>query len=302
MGTHRVRLVGLLRTRVPPMGAHQSEARPMRVCLVRLVGVLLMGARRVGLPRRRCLGSGGPRRLLCRRCLRSRRWCRPALSGLPRPRSPSSQPNRFSRTSRAGRVSRFSRAGLVGQPNRASRVGRPIRGSLFSLAGRVCRGGVLLGWVPRGLMPGLRPPRVCRPARGQEHLPPRPVQGPRPGPSLQLRRHNRRLSAAPPVAPLGTPQVAVLGTRLVVVLVGAPRGTRLVVVLVGAPRGTLPVVVLVGVAPTPRPGQRRGPRPVRGPGLRPVRPVLPPPVDARRPRIRSRPSWPLPVTPSEMPS
>ena len=295
MGTHRVRLVGLLRTRVPPMGAHQSEARPMRVCLVRLVGVLLMGARRVSLPRRRRLGSGGPRRLLCRRCLRSRRWCRPALSGLPRPRSPSSQPNRFSRTSRAGRVSRFSRAGLVGRVGQASRairaslVGRPSRGSLFSLAGRVCRVGVLLGRVPRGLMPGLRRPRVCRPARGQEHLPPRPVQGPRPGPSLQLRRHNRRLSAAPPVAPLGTPQVAVLGTRLVVVLVGAPRGT-------------LPVVVLVGVAPTPRPGQRRGPRPVRGPGLRPVRPVPPPPVDARRPRTRSRPSWPPPVTPSETPS
>ena len=250
-----------------------------------LVGVprtraLPMGARRVGLPRRRCLGPGVPRRLLCRRCLRSRRWCRPAHSGLPRPRPPSSQPNRFSRTSRAGRVSRFSRAGLVGQPNRASRVGRPIRGSLFSLAGRVCRGGVLLGGVPRGLMPGLRRPRVCRPARGQDHLPPRPVQGPRPGPSLQLRRHNRRPSAAPPGPPLGRPPVV--------------------------PWGTLLAAVLVGAVPTPRPGQRRGPRPVRGPGPRPVRslarPVLPPPVDARRPRIRSRPSWPPPAILSEMPS
>ncbi|OLO58239.1 hypothetical protein BKH23_13305, partial [Actinomyces oris] len=66
----RVRLVGAPRTRVRPMGAH-----------------------RVRLPRRRRLGSGGPRRLLCRRCLRSRRWCRPAHSGLPRPRPPSNQPS-----------------------------------------------------------------------------------------------------------------------------------------------------------------------------------------------------------------
>ena len=306
----RVCLVGLLRTRVPPMGAHQSEARPMRVCLVRLVGVLLMGARRVGLPRCRCLGSGGPRRLLCRRCLQSRRWLRPAHSGLPRPRSPSNQPNRSSRTSRAGRpsqvshpnranrVSRFSRAGLAGRVGRAIRairairvslVGRPSRGSRFSLVGLVRRVGVLLGWVPRGLTPGLRRPRVCRPARGQERLLPRPARSPSP----QLRRHSRRLSAAPPVAPLGTPQVAVLGTRLVVVLVGALLGTH-------------PVAVLVGAVPTPRPGQRRGPRPVRGPVLRPVRrlarPVPPPPVDARRPRPRSRPSWPPPATPSETPS
>ena len=110
MRAHRAGLVGVPRTRVHPMGTHR----------VRLVGVPRtrvhpMGVHRVRLPGRRCLGPGVPRRLLCRRCLRSRRWRRPAHSGLPRPRPPNNQPNRFSRTSRAGRVSRFSRAGLAGR-------------------------------------------------------------------------------------------------------------------------------------------------------------------------------------------
>ncbi|WP_143223349.1 polymorphic toxin type 15 domain-containing protein [Actinomyces oris] len=264
----------------------QVRAHPMRVCLVRLVGVLLMGALRVGLPRRRRLGSGGPRRLLRRRCLRSRRWCRPAHSGLPRPRPPNNQVSRADRpirTSQANRDNRFSRVSRADRASRVSRfslVGRPSRVSLFRLVSLVCRVGVLLGRVPRGLTPGLRPPRVCRPAKRQERLLPRPVQGPRPGPAPQPGRHSRRPSAAPAGAPLGTHPAAPLGTPQVAVL------------------GTLPVAVLVGAVPTPRPGQRRGPRPVRSR----ARPVPPPPAHARRPRTRSRPSWPLPVTPSETPS
>ena len=211
-----------------------QRVRPMRVCLVRLVGVPRtrvrpMGALRVRLPRRRRLGPGVPRRLLCRR------WRRPAHSGLPHPRPPSNQPNQVSRASRPsqanragqgsrdGRPSRFSRASRVGQPNRASRFGR---------ASLVCRGGVLLGRAPRAPTPGLRPPRVCRPVKGQERLLPQPVQGPRPAPAPQPGRLNRRLSAAPPVAPRGRPPVAVWGMLPVAVLVGAVltprRGPRLV--------------------------------------------------------------------------
>ena len=102
----RVRLVGAPRTRVLPMrvrlvGVPRTRVRPM-------------GAHRVRLPRRRRrrLRPGGPCRLLCRRCLRCRRWCRPAHSGLPRPRPPSNQPNQFSRAGRPSQVS---------HPNRANR-------------------------------------------------------------------------------------------------------------------------------------------------------------------------------------
>ena len=253
MGARRVRLGGAPRVRVHPMGAH-----------------------RAGLPRRRRLGPGGPRRLLRRRCLRSRR---PARSGQPRPRPPSNQLNQPSRTSRANQAGRVSRAGRPSRTSRASQVGRVVsragrasRAGRFGLVGRVCRVGVLLGrapQVPRGLLPGLRPPRACRPARGQAHLLPRPGQDPKPGPRPQPGRLSRRRVAAP----------------------------------VGPPRGTPPVVVLVGAAPTPRPGQRPAPRPVPGLGPRLVRrrarPVPPPLAHARRPRTRSRPARPPPATPNE---
>ena len=223
--------------RVRPMRAPQTGARRAGLVGVSRARVHPMGAHRAGLPRRRRLGPGGPRRLLRRRCL-SRR---PARSGLPRPQPPSNQPNQPSTTSQASRV--VSRAGQLSQ---ASQAGR------FGLVGRVCRVGVLLErapQVPRGLLPGLRPPRVSGPAREQAHLLPRPAQRPRPG------RHSRRRVAAPPVVVLGT----------------------------------LPVVVLVGAArtPRPRPVPGLGPRPVRpvppplaharGPRTR-SRPAWPPPA------------------------
>ena len=253
------------------MGAHR----------VRLVGAPRTRAHRAGLPR--CLRPGGPRRLL-RRLLRRRCLSRrPAHSGLPRPRPPSNQPNQPSTTSQAGRPNRPNQASRASRASRVvSRAGRASRAGRFGLVGLVCRVGVLLGrapQVPRGLLPGLRPPRVCGPAREQEQLLPRPGQDPKPGPRPQPGRHSRRRVAAPPVVVLGTLPAAVWGT--------------------------LPVVVLVGAARTPRPGQRPAPRPVPGLGprlgLRRARPVPPPLAHARRPRTRSRPARPLPATPNETP-
>ena len=298
--------------RVRPMRAPQTGARRAGLVGAPRTQVHPMGVHRAGLPRRRRLGRGGPRRLLRRRCLRSRR---PAHSGLPRPRPPSNQPNQPSTTSqpnqasrasqfsqagranqasrvvsRAGQLSQASQAGRVSQAGRAnqasrvvSRAGRASRAGRFGLVGLVCRVGVLLGrapQVPRGLLPGLRPPHACRPAREQAHLLPRPAQCPRPG----------RLSRRRVAAPVGPARGTLPAVAPVAALVGAPRGTPPAVV-----RGMLPVVVLVGAVLTPRPGQRPGPCLVR----RRVRLVLPPLAHARGPRIRSRPAWPPPATPNE---
>ena len=124
---------GWSQRRAPLSRPDQTRAPQVRVSLVGVprARVLLMGAHWVRLPRRRRLRPGGPRRrYLCRRCLRSRRWRRPAHSGLPRPRPPSNQPNQFSRAGRPSQVSHPNRA------NRASRAGRVSRFSRAGLAGR----------------------------------------------------------------------------------------------------------------------------------------------------------------------
>ena len=143
-------MVGVPRTRVLPMGMLQ----------VNLVGVCRLRSLRAHPSSRRRLRPSCPRRLLCRRYLRSGRWCRPIQSGLSRPRPPShqhhhlNQPSRTSQPSRAKRAKRFSRVSQAGRVNRFSLVGRFRRASLVGGANRVsgfrgvcggCRVGVVLG-------------------------------------------------------------------------------------------------------------------------------------------------------------